>query len=158
MIKGLEDDDYLITEVETADGYTLLKDHIKLSIQAKENPAHPCNVYSRDTLGLLQNDPRYAFSGDLDLHLQNIPQKALAHNLLTGTATIDGNETTMSADGASGHAFATLTVINSRGFDLPKTGDNGARVLPIAGAVIAGASGVIACVYILLKRRGSQAD
>ena len=41
VIKGLEEDDYLITEVETADGYTLLKDNIKLSIQAKENPAHP---------------------------------------------------------------------------------------------------------------------
>ena len=155
VIKGLEDDDYLLTEIETADGYTLLKDDIKVSIQVSENPAHSCDIYSKDTLGLLQNDPRYAFSGGLDLHLQNIPQKALSHSLLTGTAAIDGYETTMAPDGNSAHAFATLTVVNSRGFDLPKTGDNGAKILPIAGAVIAGASGMICCVYIFLKRRSS---
>lgn len=156
VVRGLEDDEYILTEVETADGYTLLKDNIKVKITASDDPSRPCDVYTKDALGVIQNDPRYKFDGDLDLRLANIPQQQMAHNLLTATATIDGNKTTMTADRSSANALATMTVINSRGFDLPQTGDTGAKLLPIAGAVIAGASAVICGVYIYLKRKNSQ--
>ena len=160
VIKGLEDDQYTLTEIETADHYTLLKDNIRLTITAEDDPAHPCQIYAEDVLGVLQNDPRYAFSGEEDLHLANIAQKAMAHNMLTAKATVDGNKTTMAEDNSSANALATLTVINTRGFDLPQTGDNGARQLPIAGAIIAGAAMVLGgclTVFYFIKKKEQNA-
>ena len=160
VVKGLEDDEYIITEIETADHYTLLKDNIKMVITAEDDPAHPCQIYTEDILGVLQNDPRYAFAGEQDLHLANIPQRPLAHNMMTAKATIDGNKTTMITDGSSANAMATLTVINTRGFDLPQTGDNGARQLPIAGAVIAGAAMVLGgclTIFFIMKKKEQEA-
>ena len=160
VIKGMEDDAYVLTEIETADHYTLLKDNIKLVITAEDDPARPCQIYTEDVLGVLQNDPRYAFAGAEDLHLANIPQKALAHNMLTAKATIDGNKTTMLEDNNSANALAALTVINTRGFDLPQTGDNGAKLLPIAGAVFIGATMVLGgcfVIYFIMKKKEENA-
>ena len=39
IVKGLEDDEYTITEVKTADGYTLLKKAISVEISRKDNTA-----------------------------------------------------------------------------------------------------------------------
>ena len=158
MIRGLEDDEYVITEVETADGYTLLKDNIKVTITASDDPSRPCNIYAEDVLGVVQNDPRYQFDGGLDLHLANIPQIPLAHNMLTGSATVDGNKTTMAPDRDSAHALATLTVVNSRGFDLPRTGDNGTTLVPIAGAVfVAGALVLSGSIYLIMRKKKDNA-
>ena len=156
VIKGLEDDQYTLTEIETADHYTLLKDNIKMVITAEDDPTRPCEIYSEDVLGVLQNDPRYAFAGSEDLHLANIPQKALAHNMLTAKATIDGSKTTMAEDNTSAKALATLTVVNTRGFDLPQTGDIGARLLPIVGVILMVGSGALTGLYIFVKRRKNQ--
>ena len=57
MIKGCEDDTYIISEIKTANGYSLLKNKIKLVISAAADTARPCNIYAQDTLGVLQNDP-----------------------------------------------------------------------------------------------------
>ena len=59
IIKGLEDDTYSITEVTTSNGYSLLKNSVKLVIADTESAA-ACGIYSTDALGLIQNDPRYA--------------------------------------------------------------------------------------------------
>lgn len=61
LIKGLEDDTYTMTEVRTDNGYVLLKQDIEVVISQKEG-AESCTVYASDTLGLIQNDPRYARS------------------------------------------------------------------------------------------------
>ncbi len=134
MIKGCEDDEYIITEIETANGYTLLKDDIHVIISTADDATRPCNINSKDTLGVLQNDPRYAFDGGLDLHLANIPQAQLAHNMLTASATVDGNAVVMLTDRGSVNAEVPLTVINTVGFDLPQTGDSGILMFGIAGA------------------------
>lgn len=39
IVKGLEDDEYTITEIKTADGYTLLKKAISMVISRKDNAA-----------------------------------------------------------------------------------------------------------------------
>ena len=154
LIRGLEDDEYVLTEVETADGYTLLKDNIKVKITTSDDPSRPCNIYAEDVLGVIQNDPRYQFDGGLNLHLANVPQAPLAHNLLIGSATVDGNKTTMAPDREADHALATMTVVNSRGFDLPQTGDNGTTLIPIAGAVfVAGALVLSGSVYLIMRKR-----
>ena len=59
MVKGLEEDTYIITETQTANGYTLLKNAITVTISLKENTANTCNVYAKDVLGVIQNDPHY---------------------------------------------------------------------------------------------------
>ncbi len=131
IVHGLEDDTYTITEVRTDDGYTLLKESITVVISCKET-TELCGIYERDVLGLIQNDPRYAeiING---ANLQNMPQKHLEHKLLTASATVDSNDVNMLADGNSVNAYAPLTVVNTRGFDLPATGDHGVWMYGVVG-------------------------
>ena len=161
IVKGMEDDWYTITEVETANGYTLLKDSIYLDIYAMYDDDRICDIYSKDVLGLLQNDPHYChgkemaldLNDDNVLHLTNIPQKYMEHNLLTAYATVDGNDVTMLSDNGSENAEAPLTIVNTRGFDLPQTGDTGTMWYSVIGIVaMASALGVIILVSKTKKR------
>lgn len=144
MVKGMEDDTYTITETQTANGYTLLKNAITVTISVKENTGKTCNVYAKDVLGVLQNDPHYAFDGGENLKLANIPQRALAHSYPTAAATVDKNEVTMLTDNGSANAEVPLTVKNTKGFDLPKTGDHGTWMYSLVGILMmTAAAGVI---------------
>jgi LPXTG-motif cell wall-anchored protein len=96
LVKGLEDDSYIITEVATDSGYTLLKENIDLEITSGEGKT-VC-----DTCG-----------------------KAL----LTATAKVNDNTVEMTADNESASAIVPLTVTNTKGFNLPKTGGNGEVLL-----------------------------
>ena len=155
MVKGCEDDEYIITEVETANGYTLLKDDIHVVISTQIDDSRPCDIYTQDVLGVLQNDPHYSFDGNLNLHLANIPQKQLAHDYLTASATVDGNAVTMLEDNGSANAEAPLTVVNTPGFDLPQTGGYGTTIFTVAGVIVmAGAL----CVLFLVTRKGKKND
>ena len=154
IVKGLEDDEYVLTEIETANGYVLLKDAIHVVITAADDATRPCTAYTKDVLGVLQNDPHYAFDGGFDLHLAGIPQQALIYNYLTASATVDGNAVEMLSDNGSANAEAPLKVVNTPGFDLPDTGDNGTMLLSVIGiAVMAGAA-----VVIFLATRKKETD
>lgn len=143
IVKGLEDDTYLMTEVRTASGYTLLKEDIEVVITKAEKD-ELCNIYGTDVLGLIQNDPRYAEIINDASDMKNVPQKHLEHKLLTASATVDGKKVTMVEDDGSANAHAPLTVVNTRGFDLPQTGDNGTFVFTVIGILMmAGAAAVI---------------
>lgn len=154
IVKGLEDDTYIITECETANGYTLLKDSITVVISVEEDK--DCDIYEEDVLGVLQNDPRYSFDGNLDLHLENIPQDQLAHKLLTASATVDGNDVTMNEDDDSDNAIVPLTVVNTRGFDLPPTGERGMWLYPVIGLV--GMAGAATVIVLFGKKRKEEAE
>ena len=146
IVKGLEDDTYTMTEVRTDSGYVMLKQGIDVVISQKNTDAS-CTIYGSDVLGLIQNDPRYAsiINDSGDLH--NMPQKHLEHKLLTASAAVDGKKVTMLEDNGSVNAEAPLTVVNTRGFDLPKTGDNGTMMFTVVGILLmAGAVSVIALV------------
>ena len=146
LIKGLEDDTYTMTEVRTDNGYVLLKQDIEVVISQKES-ADSCTVYASDTLGLIQNDPRYAQIIQSEADLKNIPQKHLEHKLLTASATVSGKNVNMTEDNGSANAEAPLTVVNTRGFDLPKTGDNGTMMFTIVGILLmVGAAAVLYAV------------
>ncbi len=163
LLKGLEDDKYTITEIRTDDGYTLLKESIQVVISQAESSSL-CDIYEFDALGLIQNDPRFTAeifaeatangyiktNGDLADVLNNMPQKHLAHAMLTASATVDGNAVTMQADGGSNNAAAPLTVVNTRGFDLPETGDNGTWLYSVFGILMMTAA---AAVIILATRK-----
>ena len=157
IIKGLEDDTYTITEVRTDNGYTLLKEDIEVVISQTESTVL-CDIYESDVVGLIQNDARFAeeiiaeaiakgyikTDGGLADILNNMPQKQLAHYLLTASATVDGNPVNMLEDNGSANAHAPLSVVNTRGFDLPETGDNGTMMFTVFGILaMAGAATVI---------------
>lgn len=152
IIKGVEDDEYTITEVCTDNGYTLLKEPITIRIVQKE-ASQLCQCYSRDALGLIQNDPRYASIIYDSGSLHNIPQKHLEHALLTAAASVDGNSVSMQSDGSSANAQVPLSVVNTRGFDLPKTGDYGTMLITVTGIVIMSAAAVVIVLAAQKKRK-----
>ena len=142
LIKGLEDDGYTATEVKTDEGYTLLKDDIKITISQVET-VELCDIYQSDVLGLVQNDPRFAAEA-MVAELLPTTQKHLEHRLLTASATVDKNDVNMREDNGSANAIAPLKVVNTRGFDLPKTGDRGTMLFSVIGILLmAGAAVVI---------------
>ena len=145
VIKGCEEDSYEIFEIETANGYIKLKDSVMVDIWVEEDALHPCDIYSKDILGVLQNDPHYNFDGGHDLSLSNIPQTQPAHNYLLSYAAVNGKDTDMLTDGESEGALAYVQPIkNDKGFDLPQTGDNGVWMYGAIGiTMMAGALVVI---------------
>ena len=167
IIKGLEDDTYTITEVRTDDGYTLLRDDIEVVI-TKAETVEVCTIYTTDVVGLIQNDPRYAEAiiseaiakgymktdGGLADILNNMPQKQLEHHLLTASATVDGNEVNMLSDRGSENAHAPLTVVNTRGFDLPSTGDHGVWMYGLLGILLMTGSAV--CIIVSSRKKTAR--
>lgn len=154
IVKGLEDDNYTVTEVRTDDGYTLLKDDIKIVISQVET-TELCDIYASDVLGLVQNDPRYATIINDTGDLKNMPQKHLEHHLLTASATVDGNDVNMLEDDGSINAVVPLKVVNTRGFDLPQTGDHGTWMFSVIGIMLMAGAAV---VIIMTSRKKRTAD
>ena len=156
IVKGLEDDEYVLTEIETANGYVLLKDQIHVIITAADDAARPCTAYTKDVLGVLQNDPHYAFDGGFDLHLAGIPQQALIYNYLTASATVDGNPVEMCADNGSANAEAQLKVVNNPGFDLPDTGDRGTMIFSVVGVLLMACSAAVIMIAVFRCKRSTR--
>lgn len=152
-VKGVEPDSWEATEVRTDDGYTLLRDDIKIVISNVET-AELCDIYESDLLGLIQNDPSYASIINDTGDLKNMPQKHLEHHLLTASATVDGNKVTMLEDNSSVNALAPLKVINTRGFDLPATGDRGVWMYGLSGMLLM--AGSIGCIVITNRKKNTH--
>ena len=121
-IKGMEDDAYIFTEVQTDEGYTLLKDSIHITITA-DGRGEYCN--------------------------------ACGIELLTASATVDGNAVQMEEDDSSVSAIVPLTVVNTKGFDLPQTGDNGVWMYGVIG-ILAMAASVAAIVIVCRKKKPAE--
>lgn len=115
IVKGLEDDTYIITETATDKGYTLLKEDITVVISTKEDSNAICEICGKA--------------------------------LLTASATVNGNAVTMTADGESVNAVVPLTVVNSAGFTLPKTGGKGVWMYAALGMLAVAVAGAIVIVY-----------
>ena len=164
VIKGMENDRWNIYEVETANGYTLLKDEISVDISVDKNNDRICDIYTKDVLGVLQNDPHYCFGGaqsgattDTELHLTGIPQEYMEHYFLTASATVDSNTVNMKDDADSENALAPLTIVNTKGFDLPQTGDSGTMIFTVMGVIsMAGAMLVLFLVTKKSKKNEEQ--
>lgn len=98
--------------------------------------------------------------GALADYWTNIPQAILGHKLLTASATVDGKAVSMTSDDNTGivsaNAEVTLTIVNTKGFTLPKTGEWGTWILTIGGTLAA----VLAIFFIvtLLKRKKEEEE
>lgn len=123
IIKGLEDDSYTIAEVQTDDGYTLLKDAIKVVISVHED-GEICSICGK--FGL------------------------------TATATVNGDTITMTEDNGSLSAIVPLTVINTKNFDLPQTGDNGIWMYGAIGILLM--AGAIALIFFATRKKKSATN
>ena len=148
-IYGLEDDEYILTEVKTDNGYNLLKDNVNIIITATDDPTRPCDVYTLDENGVWQNKytaERY--------NNTSYDQDLLAHNYLTASATVDNDAVNMETDNGSTNALVPLSVINTKGFDMPKTGADG--VQPVIFIGVLGMAAAAYMVLVLLKKRQSE--
>ena len=121
-IRGMEDDAYIFTEVQTDEGYTLLKDSIHITITA-DGRGEYCN--------------------------------ACGIELLTASATVDSNAVEMQEDNGSLFAIVPLTVVNTKGFDLPQTGDNGVWMYGVIG-ILAMAASVGTIVIVCRKKKPAE--
>lgn len=154
VVMGLEDDSYVISELKTDNGYTLLKNAITVDI-SRADTANSCTIYESDVLGLIQNDPRYAEKVNSADGITNHAQKHLEHKLVTASATVDGKKVTMLESNGSKNAEAPLTVVNTRGFDLPKTGDHGTWMYSVGGVLLMTAAA--GAMFFALRKRSTAA-
>lgn len=154
VVMGLEDDSYVISELKTDNGYTLLKNAITVDI-SRADTANSCTIYESDVLGLIQNDPRYAKKVNSVDGITNHAQKHLEHKLVTASATVDGKKVTMLESNGSKNAEAPLTVVNTRGFDLPKTGDHGTWMYSVGGVLLMTAAA--GAMFFALRKRSTAA-
>ena len=122
-VKGLEDDEYIITEIATDDGYTLLKDSITVVITSAESGVI-CDVCGK--------------SG------------------ITATATVNGDAVGMIEDNGSVSAIVPMSVINTRGFDLPQTGENGTWMFAVGGVLIVSLSAAFIFFILARKRKADE--
>lgn len=154
VVMGLEDDSYVISELKTDNGYTLLKNAITVDI-SRADTANSCAIYESDALGLIQKDPRYAEKINSADGITNHAQKHLEHKLVTASATVDGKKVTMLESNGSKNAEAPLTVVNTRGFDLPKTGDHGTWMYSVGGVLLMTAAA--GAMFFALRKRSTAA-
>ena len=120
ILQGLEDDTYVATELETDEGYNLLKSSITVVISAVEGEACP------------------------DCH----------RPLLTASATVNDKAVEMKEDNGSVHAAVPFTVINTKGFELPKTGSYGTWMFTVCGVLAMGAAAFI--LFKLSRKKKSM--
>ena len=143
-IRGVENDTYVLTETQTDDGYTLLRDSISVVITAAEDEIRPCGIYETDLLGLVQNDPRYrTFEG----------YQELGHVLLTASATVAGKDVTMNPVEGSANALVPLTVVNTRGPELPRTGDDGVWRYSVYGILMMATAAFVIVLVLKSKKK-----
>ena len=121
LVKGLEDDSYVITEVATDSGYTLLKENITVDIVSSDS-GKVCEICGKA--------------------------------LKTATAKVNGKDVTMNENNGSVSALVPLTVTNTRGFGLPKTGGKGNALIYGLGIVALLTAGGITVFYLRKRRHG----
>ncbi|MGM9543277.1 MAG: SpaH/EbpB family LPXTG-anchored major pilin [Candidatus Limivicinus sp.] len=71
--------------------------------------------------------------------------------LLTAAATLNGKAVEMKGDNSSVHAFVPFTVVNTKGFELPKTGSYGTWMFTVGGVLAMGAAAFM--IYRLSKKK-----
>ena len=72
--------------------------------------------------------------------------------MLTASATVDSDDVAMQPSGDSTNAIVPLTVINTRGPELPKTGDNGVWRYGVFGLLLM----AVAAAMIALLAKNSK--
>lgn len=72
-------------------------------------------------------------------------------HMLTASATVNGKAVEMKADNSSVNAAVPFTVVNTKGFGLPKTGSHGTWMFTVGGVLAMGAAAFM--IYKLSKKK-----
>lgn len=141
IINGLEANTYILTEIATANGYSLLKEPMVIDIRSTVDDIIPSRTTLYDILDIA-NNPN---------------EKLIETPGERANALIDGKNTTMSefqseTGMVSANARVNIEVINNKIFKLPQTGGYGTWFFTLAGcgAALAG--------IILVTKRSKKKD
>ena len=121
---GLANGTYYLVETKTNEGYNLLKSPVKVELSIQ---------YTTTT----KTETEWTWVDD-----DTTGGKKLVKNTITSTTFTEGDDNTTST------GIHTETIINRKGFELPKTGDIGTALF-----LIIGIGGMLMAVYIMLKGR-----
>ena len=91
--------------------------------------------------------PKKSFKSSRFLESEDAICDICGKALLTASAEVNGKAVQMTADGQSANAIVPLTVINTAGFTLPKTGGNGMWMYAAIGVLAIIGAGTIVIVY-----------
>ncbi len=104
IVKGLEDDTYIVDELTTDKEYNLLKSGIKVNITTESGETCP-----------------------------------MCHTVMpTARAKVNNAAAEMIEDNASANAVLPMTIVNTKGFELPKTGSYGTWMFTVGGVLLLG--------------------
>ncbi|MCD8138099.1 MAG: SpaH/EbpB family LPXTG-anchored major pilin [Parabacteroides gordonii] len=124
IINGLEANTYILTEIMTDDGYSLLKEPITIVITCTDDD-FTASVTTLYDLADAEANPN---------------KEVIEVNNDRASATVDGNATAMSEDGnvdpGSTNARVDMTVENTQTFTLPQTGGLGTILFTLAGCAV----------------------
>ena len=180
LINGIEGDDYKLTEIHTAKGYTLGQNQVKITINQASREITPSAVYTMTAAK--DHDEEHIKDEVTKLQLSNGETKDTANegttdkdamvigDLVTTTATIDGATADMANYGTadldktavasladktavnSANADLKMSITNHKGFSLPKTGGNGVYLVTILGIL-----GAVIGFYVLSEDKKKKA-
>ena len=139
IIKGLEADEYVLTELRTDAGFNLLKEPITINIKCTEDDFTPSKTTLYDSKDKAANQNKHM----------------IETNGERAKATVDGSETKMeeskvTVEGESANSLVStnslvvMQVTNTPGFKLPATGGAGTIAFTVAGCSVAFAGIAIA--------------
>lgn len=133
IINGLEADTYVLTEIHTDAGFSLLKEPMTIVINQTIDEIIPSTntLYDSTTA----DTPVVVNNGD------------------RASATVDGSAANMSSDDTSANAYVDMVVVNTPTFVLPQTGGNGTLIFTLAGCGIA-----LAAFAFVMVRRSSKSE
>lgn len=122
IINGLEADTYILTEIATANGYSLLKEPMVIDIRSTVDDIIPSRTTLYDILDIINNPNKEV--------IETQGERA--------SASIDGKNTTMSEFHSgtgivSANGRVDMEVINNKTFKLPQTGGYGTWLFTLAG-------------------------
>ena len=123
-VSGLANGDYYLVETKTVNGYNLLKEPVKVTLK-------------------IQYKTSITETQEWEDDVANNGKKLVKHTITSTKTTFTGGDTTSSNAG-----YVTQTVINKKGFTLPKTGGMGTVLFGVGGAALA-----LAGLYMILSSR-----
>lgn len=140
-INGLEADTYILTEIATANGYSLLKESMVIDIRSTVDDIIPSRTTLYDILDITNNPNKEV--------IETPGERA--------SASIDGTNTTMSEFHSetgivSANGRVDIEVINNKTFKLPQTGGYGTWIFTLAGC------GAALGGVVLVTRRSNKKD
>lgn len=126
VIYGLEANNYVLTEIKTSEGYSLLKQPIVIDITCTDDSITATKTTLYDTVDKAANPNKTV----IDLRNKD------------ASATVDGSATAMSVHNArnnlqSNHGFVDISVTNTPSFKLPMTGGAGTIMFTVGGCALA---------------------